>query len=238
MSRALGILQLVTPATPGITASAVAARFGYSLPTAHRLLRALEAEGFLVFDRASHEFRPGPEVLRLTGLMLDDLIPRVYASLARLRDLTGESATLHWRLGDARSAVHELPSTQPLHIAVGLGRRYPLTRGAAGKALLSVASDADVQRVLADPGTVASAAGPTALLAELRAVRRDGVARSQGENIPGAASVAVPIEWVYRGFAALGVTGPAERWGPEQQDTAARALLAEVRGLRESTTVT
>ena len=144
--RALSILQAVTPATPWVTAAGIASRFGYSLPTAHRLLRALESEGFLTFGRTVHEYQPGPEIFRLSGIIIDhdDLIPRAFASLARLLALTGESVALQWRLGNSRSSMQELVSPHAVHVATGVGRRYPLTRGAAGKALLAASAPEDV----------------------------------------------------------------------------------------------
>jgi DNA-binding IclR family transcriptional regulator len=234
--RALSILQAVTPDSPWVTASEVAARFGYSMPTAHRLLRALQSEGFLTFGRTVHEYRPGPEILRLSGIIIDhdDLIPRAYSSLARLRDLTGESAALHWRLGNSRSSVQEMVSPHAVHVAMGIGRRYPLTRGAAGKALLSAARPEDVENVLADPAVVSPRAGSGRFRAELESARTLGYARSSGETIAGAASVAGAVDWVCRGVAAISITGPEARFGPSRQLAAGHALLKELDRLRAS----
>lgn len=236
MFRALSILQAVTPSSPGVTASGIASRFGYSIPTAHRLLRALESEGFLTFDRAAHEYHPGPEILRLSGVIIDhdELIPRLFSSLARLRDLTGESAALQWRLGNSRSSVQELVSSHAVHVAVRVGRRYPLTRGAAGKALLSAAEEKDVESLLADPAMVPPVAGRDSFRTELESARRLGFAASRGETIVGAASVAAPVGWIHRGVVAISITGPEERFGPAQQAAAGYALLDELERLRKS----
>lgn len=232
--RALSILAAMTPASPAIKASGVAARFGYSLPTAHRLLRTLEGEGFLVFDRGTREYRPGPEILRLSGVIIDhtDLIPRAITSLMRLRDLTGESAALHWRLGNSRSCIQEMASQHGFHVSAGVGQRYPLTRGAAGKAMLAATNDDDVRSVLADPGVIPPSAGMEVLLAELKSVRRLGYAESHSETVAGAASVAAPIDWTYRGVASISVTGPESRFGPVQRESARQALLDELGQLR------
>jgi IclR family KDG regulon transcriptional repressor len=233
--RALSILQTVTPSSPGVTPSGVALRFGYSIPTAYRLLRALESEGFLTLDRVAHEYYPGPEILRLSGVILDhdDLIPRLFSSLARLRDLTGESAALHWRHGNSRASVQELVSSHAVHVTVGVGRRYPLTRGAAGKALLSAAEEKDVEFLLSDPALVPPIAGRDSFRAELESARKLGFAASRGETITAAASVAAPVDWVHRGVAAISITGPAERFGPAQQAAASYALLDELDRLRQ-----
>jgi DNA-binding IclR family transcriptional regulator len=232
--RALSILQAVTPDAPWVTAASVASRFGYSLPTAHRLLRALESERFLTFGRTVHEYQPGPEILRLSGIIIDhdDLIPRALDSLARLRALTGESVALQWRLGNSRSSMNELVSPHAVHVATGVGRCYPLTRGAAGKALLAASAPEDVESVLADPAAAAPAAGRDRFRAELESARTIGYARSHGETIAGAASVAGVVDWIYRGVAAISITGPEARFGPSQQLAAGHALLRELDRLR------
>jgi IclR helix-turn-helix domain len=69
--RALSILRQFSPSRSGVTGPELAASFGYSVPTANRLLRVLEAERFLVFDRATRRYCPGPEILRLSGMVLD-----------------------------------------------------------------------------------------------------------------------------------------------------------------------
>lgn len=232
--RALSILQAVTPASPGVTASGIASRFGYSIPTAYRLLRALESEGFLTFDRMAHRYHPGPEIFRLSGIIIDrdDLIPRLFSSLARLRDLTGESAVLHWRHGNSRCSVQEMVSSHAVQVTTGVGRSYPLTRGAAGKALLSAAEEKDVESLLADPAVVPPVAGRDSFRTELESARRLGFAASRGETIVGAASVAAPVGWIHRGVAAISITGPEARFGPARQAAVGYALLDELERLR------
>jgi DNA-binding IclR family transcriptional regulator len=183
----------------------------------------------------THQYHPGPEIFRLSGVIIDhdDLISQLFSSLARLRDLTGESTVLHWRQGNSRSSVQELVSRDAVAVTTGVGRRYPLTRGAAGKALLSAAED-DLDSVLADPTVVPPSADRDAFRVELESARRLGFATSCGETIIGAASVAAPVGWLYRGVVALSVTGPATRFGAAQQVAAGYALLDELDRLRTS----
>jgi DNA-binding IclR family transcriptional regulator len=224
--RALAILRQFSPSRAGITGPEVAASFGYSIPTAHRLLRALEAERFLVFDRAARCYRPGPEILRLSGVTLarDGGVARTLSALERLRDVTGETAALFWRLGDERTCVQEVLSTHAHRVTPGLGRRYPLTRGAAGKALLLTGDEQTVRDLLRTPG---AGVVPT----ELEAVRERGFAISSGETIAGAVSVAAPILGIRRGLAAISVTGPAERFDVTAAAAVGSLLMKEARRL-------
>lgn len=87
---------------------------------------------------------------------------------------------------------------------------------------------------LADPTVVPPSADRDGFRAELESVRMLGYARSRGETIVGAASVAAPVDWGYRGVAAISVTGPEARFGPSQQMAAVHALLEELDRLHTS----
>ena len=231
--RALSILHEFSPSRRGVTGSEIAASFGYSLPTAHRLLRALEAERFLVFDRASRRYFPGPEILRLSGVILDqdNGVPLTLSTLEHLRDATGETAALFWRLGDERTCVQEKASLHPLRLPPGLGRRYPLTRGAAGKALLLTEDEQAIRCLLKGQGTFQNP-DAEALLAELDAFREHGYTLSAGETIEGAVSVAAPILGIRRGFAAISITGPAERFDISIAKATGAVLIEEIARLQ------
>jgi DNA-binding IclR family transcriptional regulator len=227
--RALAILRQFSPSRTSVTGPEVAARFGYSVPTAHRLLRALEAERFLVFDRAARCYRPGPEILRLAGVTLarDSGVALTLSALEHLRDATGETVALFWRLGDERTCVQEVPSTHAYRVTAGLGRHYPLTRGAAGKALLLAADALTVRNLLRAPDA-------NVVLAELDTIRERGFAISSGETIAGAVSVAAPILGIRRGLAAISVTGPARRFDVTAAEAVGSLLTKEVRRLESA----
>jgi len=233
--RALSILHAFSASQPALTGPEVAEKFGYSVPTAYRLLRALEAERFLVFDRVSHKYSPGPEILRLSGVILnrDGIMAQTQSSLERLRALSGETAALFWRLGNQRTCVQEMVSQQPAAVEAGLGVDYPLTRGAAGKALLFSMDDASVRDFLADPDVTPPAAGVDAFLADLRVSRERGYAVSAGETVEGALSIAAPLGWLH-GLAAYSITGPQARLGPRRQEAVAQTLLDEMERLKSA----
>jgi DNA-binding IclR family transcriptional regulator len=231
--RALSILRAFSARQPALTGPEVAAKFGYSVPTAYRLLRALEAEQFLVFDRITHAYSPGPEIFRLSGVMLhrDGIVAQTQSSLERLRALTGETVGVFWRLGNQRTCVQEMASAHPVRIEAGIGVDYPLTRGAPGKALLLALDEPSVREILADPDVAPPAGGTDGLLAELDLGRERGYTTSAGETIDGALSVAAPVGWLH-GLAAYSITAPASRFGPREREAAAETLVEEMDRLR------
>jgi DNA-binding IclR family transcriptional regulator len=233
--RALSILHAFSARQPALTGPEVAAKFGYSVPTAYRLLRALEAEQFLVFDRVTRKYSPGPEIFRLSGVMLhrDGIIAQTQSSLARLRALTGETVAVFWRLGNQRTCVQEMAGPHSVRIEAGVGVDYPLTRGAPGKALLLALDERSVREILADADVAPPIRGVDGLLAELELGRERGYTASAGETIDGALSIAAPIAWLH-GLAAYSVTGPASRFGLRQREAAAQTLLEEMDRLRST----
>jgi DNA-binding IclR family transcriptional regulator len=234
--RALSILHAFSSRQPALTGPEVAAKFGYSVPTAYRLLRALEAEQFLVFDRVTHRYRPGPEILRLSGVMLhsDGVVAQTQSSLVRLRALTGETVAIFWRLGNQRTCVQEMVSSHPVHIEAGVGVDYPLTRGAAGKALLLALDERSVREILSDPDVASPIRGVDGLLAELEVSRERGYTTSAGETIDGAVSIAARSAWLHQGLAAYSITAPESRFGPREREAAAHTLLEEMDRLRST----
>ncbi|MGP4015022.1 IclR family transcriptional regulator [Saccharopolyspora sp. 5N708] len=232
--RALSILHAFSARQPALTGPEVAAKFGYSEPTGYRLLRALEAEQFLVFDRTTRKYSPGPEIIRLAGVMLhrDAFVAQTHAILARLRALTGETSAIFWRLGNQRTCTQEMVGQRPGRIEAGVGVDYPLTRGAAGKALLLGLDERAVREFLAEPDVAAPVGGVDRFLADLEVSRKRGYTVSTGETIAGAVSIAVPIAWLDVGLAAYSISAPESRFGPREREAAARALLEETSRLR------
>lgn len=232
--RALNILHAFTAQRPTLTGPEVAEMFGYSPPTAYRLLRALEAEHFLVFDRGSRAYSPGPEILRLAGVMLhrDALVAQTQTSLIRLRALTGETVAVYWRLGNKCTCTQELPSPHPHRIEAGIGLDVPLTRGAAGHALLLDLDEDGVHALLAEPDMPEPVGGVDALLAELKLGRERGYTLSVGEPLAGAVTIAAPIPWVQPGLAVYTVSAPESRFGPQARTAAGTTLVEEMDRLR------
>ncbi len=154
--------------------------------------------------------------------------------LKAIRHATGETVGLHTRVFDRRICVTEYASLQSPKVISGVGRSYSLSAGAAGKAILSLLPEEEVERVIAlgaDPGD--DPLPPKQLLIEVRKAREQGYATSSGETILGAFAIAVPMPWNGMGAAsAINVVGPADRMKP---DTIDRVLDSIARVLGTST---
>jgi DNA-binding IclR family transcriptional regulator len=210
LDRAVGLLETVAAQGSASLAELVAAT-QLSRPTTHRLALACERHGLLA--RAEDgRFRLGG---RLVGWAAQASGPVGLARAAgpvleRLVELTGESAQLYVREGDRRICIATHERRSGLRDTVPVGAVMPLDLGSGGKVLLAWAPDR----------------GRFGLDAALSAVRTAGFAQTSGEREPGVASVSAPVrDATGTVVAAVSVSGPAERIGPDPGARWAGALL-------------
>ncbi|HEX3300836.1 MAG TPA: IclR family transcriptional regulator [Actinomycetota bacterium] len=202
LDRAVDVLDAVEGGARSFTAIADAT--GLTKPTAHRMITALQAHGFLMHV-GGVGYALGPRLLNLASTALRELPLRQLArpSLEQLTRTTGESAQLYVRHGDRRICVDAVESENELRTIVQVGASLPLGRGSAGKVFLAWGppSDEDVEDILQSIATT----------------RRRGWADSYGEREPGVASVSAPIFGPHDHLlAAISVSGPRSRLAPLQ----------------------
>jgi DNA-binding IclR family transcriptional regulator len=229
VERALAVLCCFSRETPTLGVTEIAERLRLTKSTVHRLLQALVARGLVTQDAARQQYTLGYRVLALARAVPReaDLRQISQSHMRWLLRMTQETIALYVGAGDVRICLDEVESPQMLRMSAGIGRCFPLPRGAAGRALLLDAPAAgDLWRRLA---ATLSSAESAALLEELRAARERGYVVTMGETVAGAASVAAPIRGADGGIiAALSVGGPASRFGPDAVPRYAAALLDAV----------
>jgi DNA-binding IclR family transcriptional regulator len=181
--RAVSILETFEHDRPTLTLAEISEAVGLTGPTAHRLLRALQSHDLIVFDAQSRTYSLGPGVMRLASVLLnrDDILAIVQPSLRDLREATGETAALHWRVNAERVCLIEYVSNHPIRMASGVGNSYPLAAGAAGKAILSALDPEDVEHVLQAATDAGTKVNRRALMSKLEEIRERGFATSVGE---------------------------------------------------------
>jgi IclR family acetate operon transcriptional repressor len=194
--------------------------------TAYRLLRSLGDRGLVIKDPGrAHLYMLGPNLLRFAQgvtLGLGSLGTFAAPVLTQLSEQSGETVTLHVRIGVERICVFVIPSPSALRYTASPGSKAPLHVGAAGLALIAFLAEEEIEQVLASlPQPLETLTGETVaemdtLRERLAEVRRRGYAISTGERVPGAAAVSVPIRSHGEILAALSVLGPESRL-PEER---------------------
>jgi DNA-binding IclR family transcriptional regulator len=198
---------------------------GLARPTAHRLAVALEHHRLVGRDLQGR-FVLGPRLGELASAAGEDrLLATAGPILARLRDITGESAQLFRRQGEFRvcAAAAERPSG--LRDTIPVGTQLTMSAGSAAQVLLAWEEPERVQRGLSSSNFSAVA---------LASVRRRGWAHSVAEREPGVASVSAPVRSPSgKVIAALSVSGPIERLGRQPGRLHAAAVMSAAERLSE-----
>ncbi|WP_204011880.1 IclR family transcriptional regulator [Sphaerimonospora thailandensis] len=212
VDRALDVLEALAEHGGQAGLSEIAARTGLPYGTIHRLLRTLLARGY-VRQESDRRYALGGALVRIGGAAERMLAVWAEPYLAKLVELSGETANLAVLEGDFVVYVAQVPSPRKLRMFAEVGRRVLPHSTAVGKVMLAERPDAAA--VLGRTGlprrtdrTITTAGE---LLGELDRVRARGYALDLGEEENGVHCMAVPVHDGGRTFAALSVSGPAER---------------------------
>lgn len=233
VSRVFDLLELIADAGGDATISQLSTAAELPLPTIHRLLRTLVAEGY-ARQLANRRYALGPKLVRLGevanrqfGLMA---MPQLKSLVARL----GETANLATIDGDSVIYVSQAPSPHAMRMFTEVGGRAPLHSTSVGKAILAQLDDDQVREIIARAGmphsTPRSLETIEALLADLALSRERGYAVDDGEHEVGVRcfAMAVPNMPV---LTAVSISGPMSRVGEdfaEQAIPVLREVVADI----------
>jgi DNA-binding IclR family transcriptional regulator len=187
--------------------------------TCLRLAASLIAEGLLIRD-SEGRFRVGPLAHVLGSLYREaECLPCVVQpELARLAEVSRESASLFIRDGNERLLLLRVPSPESVRDHLEIGARLPLDKGAPGKILCAFGEP---------PPDLTQQ-----MLQELNEVRRNGFAVSLGERDPQLFSLAAPLMKT-RGVlvGSLSLSGPRIRLTPDRLPGMVKLLTDSARDL-------
>ena len=208
------------------TLAGLVAGTGLARPTAHRLAVALEHHRLVARDMQGR-FVLGPRLAELSAAAGEDrLLATAGPVLARLRDITGESAQLWRRQGDIRVCVAAAERPSGLRDTIPVGSQLTMRAGSAAQVLLAWEDPERMHRGLQNAAFSAAA---------LSGIRRRGWAQSVGEREQGVASVSAPVRSPSgKIIAAVSVSGPLERLSRQPGRMHAPAVLAAAERLSES----
>lgn len=215
VDRALSIIAALEAWSMPRNLSEISRATGLYKSTILRLLQSLQDAGYVIRVDES-KYALGPTVMQL-GLAYERANPLRHLFLPvmqRLVDSGLESPSFHIRQTDEeRLCLFRLDSNHSTLDRVQAGNRLPMRRGAAGKVLLAFGEDHGEGE-------------------EMDAIRRDRFAISLGERDKFCAGVAAPVFTRRdRLMGALSLSGPKERFTPDDVERMKAPLLAAAREL-------
>ena len=245
VDRALDILEALAAAGAPLGVSALAQSTGLPVGTIHRLLRTLAGRGF-VRQEATRDYALGPSLFRVGHASTRAIAAPARPYLARLVEISGETANLAVLEGDHVVYVAQVPSPHRLRMFAEVGRHVLPHSTAVGKVLLADrpadVADGIIRRTGLPAHTPNTISDPARFAAELGRVRAAGWAVDDEEEETGVRCFAVPVRDGGRVIAAMSVSGPAARFEGvsvepllEQMQEIADLFAAE--GLRGKTTL-
>jgi DNA-binding IclR family transcriptional regulator len=215
LSRGLRIIGLFTPEHPEWSLDEIVDATGFPKATAYRLVRTLETERFLTFERSSNAFCLGPSLLPCTILLdsYSELVRVVKPYLQTLMERTGETAYLVVQAHTRSITVDVVYTPRPFKPVMHVGHEVDDLASASGKVFLAFSPEEQRQQFLAWKyrRSELHKQDLLQLQKELQQVAQEGVAYDFGEYF-GVCAVAAPI-WNARAEVrgALVVVAPVER---------------------------
>jgi DNA-binding IclR family transcriptional regulator len=204
LSRGIRVLEILADAGRPLALDEIAAALSVHRSIAYRLVRTLEFHGLAARD-SSGATSIGPGMAALAAGVAPDLQAEARHELSAAADDLGTTCflTIH-----SRDECVTLVSVEPRHATAALaqrpGTRHPVTKGAPGRAILSLLPESEWPADVPEP-----------VRRDVRELYARGFARSHDEVIPTVQSVAVPLALRGRQPAALGVVYVGSTHSPE-----------------------
>ena len=137
LDRGLRVLDVLSRAPGGLTVTELAGQLGVNRTVVYRLVSTLEQHALLRKDGRGR-LHVGLGVLHLASAVQPVLRDLAVPVLRGLAEKVGCTAHLTVADGDEALALAVVePSWTDFHVAYRVGARHPLSRGAAGKAILA-----------------------------------------------------------------------------------------------------
>ena len=153
LAQGLSLLALFSRERPVWTAPEIVAELALARATVFRLLKTLEAAGYVARDESGRGFRLGAAVLSrgFAYLSSSDLVEVAQPVLRRLRDETGLSAHLVVREGTEVIYLARYAANSTLSSSVNVGTRFPVHATTLGRMAICELSDAELKTLYPDP---------------------------------------------------------------------------------------
>jgi IclR family transcriptional regulator, acetate operon repressor len=194
----LRLLERLASSREAIGVSELAREFASSKATIYRHLQALVMHGFVHQEPTTMRYAAGIKLFILGERLRErfDILPVARDDLARLRDETGQPATLTALVEDQVVVLEVLQGRAIVNFGTQAGTVLDLHASAHGKVALAFGPEGLLQRCIArrlkawTPQTICS---PTALERAVAQVRSRGWATAPNQVLHGVNGLAAPV---------------------------------------------
>lgn len=240
LDRALSLLRLVgARSRDGLRLSDIVSESGLAKPTVHRMLKALERNGFVEQSSDTRLYHLGPEAFVLGVLATERFGIHRLASgaLQRLSAASEDTVFLSVPRDGHAVCLERVDGAFPIRTHVlQAGDRHPLGVGAGSLAMLAAMPDSEVMRVLEliTPELEAKypSYSPAFLQQEVAATRSQGYAFNPGHLLAGSWAIGVAVlNPAGECVGALSISAIEARLGETRRNELAPLLRSEAQKL-------
>lgn len=196
--RSLELLEALKEHSHKFTIAELSEQMALPPSTIHRILQTLCEKKFVIRDEHSHTYQLGPALISL-GRAASNNIRMQDAALPILKNLsyvTREDSYLVIQVGDKGLVLDKVDGPNHLKVVEEFGYEMDLHCGAIRKVLLANQSDEYIRFYLEhilDRPEAFPQTSRSALAAELKIIKENGIAVSHGEYVHDAVGIGAPI---------------------------------------------
>lgn len=233
--RALHLLQAISRSGTGATLGELGEMLGIPLPSLHRLLAVLSAEGFVSRSPTTRRYLVGPSLRELAsagGGGHGSALVRPHPAMQKASEITGETVFLTELYGGRAVCVALVEGRHPLRLFVHIGKEMPLHAAASARTLLADMPDEQLVALLdSRPLTAFTDDTPSTsdqVLAHVRTIRERGYDICQDELDDDVWAFSVPVRNGAGGIAAsITLAAPLGRMSADGRREVAREAVVE-----------
>lgn len=234
LEKALRVLEAFSVESPVWSEAELRKHLGIPSTTLNRILRSLEAAGYLL-RYEDGRYQLGIAAVRLgnrasESLNLATVLDTVIRDVARQVDELTLLAVPEFPAGVARY-IAALESSSRVRVVAEVGSEVPLSAGATARVMLAFQPEERIEAVLSRPLqrlAVGTLTDPDVVREQLALVRERQWGFSWEETYDGAWAVAAPVldEEGRTAFASIGVAAPTSRYS-ERSEQEIREVVCE-----------
>jgi DNA-binding IclR family transcriptional regulator len=237
ISKVLRILEAIQGAPSGLGLKAISDLTGIHKSTAHRFLKHLERENYLI-STEDGAYLIGPRFWQMTAQVNHRATLQAVARPILWELWKSTQETVNLAVLDQATVLYAdvMESPHEFRLASRVGSRRPLNATALGKALTAFLPEEQKKNILNTitfhPSTAKTIMNLVQFRQELEKIRRQGYAVDDEEAVMGARCVSAPIlDAAGLPVAAISVSGPVTRVTPSQVAALAGAVTAAARAI-------
>lgn len=239
LDKFVNILTLFTEGTPVMSVPEIALSLQLPTSTAYRYVSALKQAGLIEEATGTDVYSLGTKILELARAVPKKTLQQISIPImTQLANETGETIILCGLRDDNGVCLEKVEGHHVLRVSHQRGASVPLYAGTAGKVLLAYLDESErdeiINRIELTKFSETTITDPRKLQEELRRIRAQGYAESDGEVIRETYGIGAPIlSQSGKVLAALSISAPTHRLEGKKREQIIKLVVTAARRITE-----